>query len=254
MFCIIFGCCCHCDIMGMKRGVMMRIAAMVFFFLLSYALGSIPSGLWIGKLVKNIDIREHGSKNTGATNAIRVLGFKIGIFAFVFDALKGAIVMLALMWFAPETYHVVTIGGADVDIIALYGMVAVLGHVFPLYINFKGGKAVATSAGMILAIEPILGITILIIFILMFKKTRYVSLASTTAAGSVLVLYALRILIMTNDLGAFDFLQWYYLKKDWGRTTYVLEFLIEVFLGSIIFYRHRQNYKRLREGTEHQFK
>ncbi|MCF7931576.1 MAG: glycerol-3-phosphate 1-O-acyltransferase PlsY [Acholeplasmataceae bacterium] len=231
----------------------MHIAAMVFFFLLSYALGSVPSGLWIGKIVKNVDIREFGSKNTGATNAIRVLGFKVGIFAFVFDALKGALVMLILLWFNLESYHVIMINGNPVDIIALYGMVAVLGHVFPLYINFKGGKAVATSAGMILAIEPVLGITILLIFLLMFKRTRYVSLASTTAAMSVLVLYALRILIMTTDLGVFDFLKWYYMKKGWGRTTYTLEFLIEVFLASLIFYRHRQNYKRLREGTEHQF-
>jgi acyl phosphate:glycerol-3-phosphate acyltransferase len=240
-------------IIGWKRGVGMQIAMIIVFLLLSYALGSIPSGLWIGKIVKNVDIREYGSKNTGATNAIRVLGFKTGIWAFVFDALKGAIVMLILLWSGLEQYHVIAVNGADVDLIALYGMVAVLGHVFPVYIGFKGGKAVATSAGMILAIEPVLGLTILLIFILMFKKTRYVSLASTTAAVSVLVLYALRIVIMTSDLGVFSFLQHYYLKRGWGKTTYVLEFLIEACLATLIFMRHRKNYKRLREGTEHQF-
>jgi glycerol-3-phosphate acyltransferase PlsY len=113
--------------------------------LLSYFLGSIPSGLIIGKVFKNVDIRQYGSKNTGATNAIRVLGFKYGIWAFVFDSLKGALVILLVFIINDPSLYLVS--DYEINISSLYGAAAVLGHVFPIYINFKGGKAVATSAG-----------------------------------------------------------------------------------------------------------
>jgi len=114
--------------------------------ILSYFLGSIPSGLIIGKVFKNIDIREHGSKNTGATNAIRVLGFKTGIFAFIFDVMKGALVIALVFFLKDKSLYIVS--EYNINISSIYGMAAVIGHVFPIYINFKGGKAVATSAGM----------------------------------------------------------------------------------------------------------
>jgi len=107
--------------------------------LLSYFLGSIPSGLIIGKVFKNVDIRQYGSKNTGATNAIRVLGFKYGIWAFVFDSLKGALVILLVFIINDPSLYLVS--DYEINISSLYGAAAVLGHVFPIYINFKGGKA-----------------------------------------------------------------------------------------------------------------
>src|SRR3989339_1023339 len=168
----------------------------VYIFLLmvlSYFLGSIPSGLIIGKVFKNIDIREFGSKNTGATNAVRVLGFRYGIFAFIFDSLKGALVILLVFLINDPSLYLVS--QYQINISSIYGMIAVLGHVFPIYINFKGGKAVATSAGMIFAIEPLVAVLVILIFLAMFLKTRYVSLSSTTAAISALLLFVLRVFV-----------------------------------------------------------
>src|SRR3989339_755197 len=166
----------------------------VYIFLLmvlSYFLGSIPSGLIIGKVFKNIDIREFGSKNTGATNAVRVLGFRYGIFAFIFDSLKGALVILLVFLINNPSLYLVS--EYNINISSLYGAVAVLGHVFPIYINFKGGKAVATSAGMIFAIEPWLALSVIIIFFIFFFATRYVSISSTIAAMSALLYFVFRV-------------------------------------------------------------
>jgi len=201
--------------------------------ILSYFLGSIPSGLIIGKVFKNVDIREHGSKNTGATNAIRVLGFKYGIFAFVFDVLKGAFVIGLAYFFLDQSLYIVS--QYSINISSIYGMAAVLGHVFPIYINFKGGKAVATSAGMILAIEPWVALGVLVVFLIMFFSTRYVSLSSTTAASGVLVYFLIRILFE---------------HPLYNLSTRIMDFVVICILATIIFIRHKANYRRLKEGTE----
>lgn len=215
----------------------MTNAWIALFMILSYFLGSIPSGLIIGKVFKNIDIREHGSKNTGATNATRVLGFKYGFFAFLFDGLKGALVILIVYIIGQATgdKSLYLVSQYNINISSIYGMAAVLGHVFPIYINFKGGKAVATSAGMIFAIEPLIALSVIIIFLIVFLKTRYVSLASTTAAVLALIAFAVRIFINHS----------YY-----NLPTRIMDFVIVTFLGILIFIRHKLNYKRLREGTE----
>ncbi len=201
--------------------------------ILSYFLGSIPSGLIIGKVFKNVDIREHGSKNTGATNAIRVLGFKYGIFAFIFDVLKGAFVIGLAYFFLDQSLYIVS--QYNINISSIYGMAAVLGHVFPIYINFKGGKAVATSAGMILAIEPWVALGVLVVFLIMFFSTRYVSLSSTTAASGVLVYFLIRILFE---------------HPLYNLSTRIMDFVVICILATIIFIRHKANYRRLKEGTE----
>ena len=204
--------------------------------ILSYFLGSIPSGLIIGKVFKNIDIREHGSKNTGATNAIRVLGFKTGIFAFIFDVAKGALVIALVFFIGDKSLYIVS--QYDINISSIYGMAAVIGHVFPIYINFKGGKAVATSAGMILAIEPWVALAVLVVFLIMFFTTRYVSLSSTTAASGVVLYFLIRILFE---------------HPDYNLPTRIMDFVVICVLATIIFIRHKANYKRLREGTENKF-
>ena len=219
----------------MERGGMMIGLYIGLLMLLSYFLGSIPSGLIIGKVFKKIDIREHGSKNTGATNTMRVLGFKYGIFAFLFDGLKGALVMIILYFINnPDLY---IIGDHQLNILSLYGMVAVLGHVFPIYINFKGGKAVATSAGMIFALEPLLGAAILIIFLVIFLTTRYVSLGSMIAAGTVVLFYIIRYIFFTTP----------------NDPTRLLDLFVFVFLALLIFIRHKANRMRLKYGTELRF-
>lgn len=201
--------------------------------ILSYFLGSIPSGLIIGKLFKNIDIREHGSKNTGATNSIRVLGFKYGIFAFIFDVLKGAFVIGLVFFMGDQSLFIVS--QYQINIASIYGMAAVIGHVFPVYIHFRGGKAVATSAGMILAIEPWVALGVLIVFLIIFFTTRYVSLASTLAAAGVILYFLIRILFE---------------HPLYNLATRIMDFVVVCLLATLIFMRHRTNYKRLREGTE----
>lgn len=208
--------------------------------ILSYFLGSIPSGLIIGKVFKNIDIREHGSKNTGATNATRVLGFKYGVFAFFFDGLKGALVILLVFLIGQVThdYSLYLVSQHQINISSIYGMAAVLGHVFPIYINFKGGKAVATSAGMIFAIEPWLAIVIILVFLLIFLLTKYVSVASTSAASFTLIYFFIRIFIQDSL---------------YNQPTRIMDFVIITCLSILIFIRHKLNYRRLKEGTELRF-
>ena len=211
----------------------------VYIFLLmvlSYFLGSIPSGLIIGKVFKNIDIREFGSKNTGATNAVRVLGFKYGVFAFFFDSLKGALVILLVFLINDPSLYLVS--DYQINISSIYGAAAVLGHVYPIYINFKGGKAVATSAGMIFAIEPWVAVGVILLFFLMFFITRYVSLSSTIAASSVLVYFIIRV-FLEHEL--FNF------------ATRIMDLVIVSLLATLIFIRHKANYRRLKLGTEYRF-
>ncbi|MCK9235503.1 MAG: glycerol-3-phosphate 1-O-acyltransferase PlsY [Acholeplasmataceae bacterium] len=214
----------------------MTVYYIFLLMILSYLLGSIPSGLLIGKIFKKIDIREHGSKNTGATNAIRVLGFRYGVFAFIFDVLKGAIVIAIVALLKDESLYL--IGTQQINIASLYGMVAVLGHVFPVYIHFRGGKAVATSAGMILAIEPYVILGAFVLFLVIFYTTRYVSLSSMIAAASILLYFFIRV---------------FFEHPSYNLATRIIDFFVIVILASIIFIRHKSNYQRLKAGTENRF-
>ncbi len=140
----------------------------------AYIIGSIPNAVWIGKVLYGIDVREHGSKNAGATNTIRVLGWKAGLPVFILDALKGSIaVSLARIYgyYSPGTNDFVTLQ-------VFLGAFAVVGHIFPVFAKFKGGKGVASLFGMILAIVPLPTLLALGIFLVTLFITRYVSLSS----------------------------------------------------------------------------
>lgn len=140
------------------------------FIILAYLLGSIPFALVVGKLGFNKDIRQHGSGNLGATNAFRILGVKAGIIVTLADILKGTLATL-LPVFAAYFY--------DVEVSRLViGLFAVLGHTYPIFAKFKGGKAVATSGGLILGLNPLLFFVILITFFITLFLTKYVSLSS----------------------------------------------------------------------------
>lgn len=182
--------------------------------LVAYLLGSIPSGLWIGQYFFQKDIRQFGSGNLGSTNAFRVLGTKAGSIVLFCDVFKGFLAMiLAMTVFKQESLSPLWIASF-----------AVLGHTFPLFASFKGGKAVATFAGMILSYQPLLLLYGLIIFLVLLAITRMVSLTAmvTITAGVLLSL----------------------LFNDWTLTAFALA--IDIF----IIYRHRSNIQRILNGTE----
>lgn len=188
----------------------------VIFIIIAYLLGSIPSALIVGKLGYNIDIRKHGSGNLGATNAFRVLGKKAGIIVTLADILKGTIATLIPL-FAGMFF--------DVEVSRLIiGIFAVLGHTYPIFAKFKGGKAVATSGGIILGVYPLLFIIMVVTFLLTLYLSKYVSLASMVTG------------IVTTIITAF--------LNDW--LLFVLVLLLTVF----VFYRHKDNIKRIKNKTE----
>jgi glycerol-3-phosphate acyltransferase PlsY len=150
------------------------------YILIAYVLGSIPTAVWLGKSKYGIDVREHGSKNAGATNTFRVLGKPAGTVVLLIDVSKGALAVL-LPFIVGYDYW-----GSDalIHLQLLCGITAVLGHVFPLFANFKGGKGVATSLGVIIGIHPLAASICLGIFLVVFIASNYVSLGAMVAAFS----------------------------------------------------------------------
>ncbi len=179
---------------------------------IAYLLGSIPSGVWIGKLFYQKDIREYGSGNTGATNTFRILGVKAGIVALILDVLKGTAATLLPIYLNTNIHPV------------FIGVFAILGHIYSAYIHFKGGKAVATSAGVALALHPIFLLIFVGVFLIILFLSSTVSLASISAV----FLAAIGSLFIDDPL--FSVVVW--------------------LLALIILYLHRENIKRLRKGTE----
>ena len=149
---------------------------------IAYILGSIPNALWIGKVFKGIDVREHGSKNTGSTNAARVLGAKLGILTLILDISKGAI-PVALSFFMKADLLENMTGISSLDPI-MVGIFAIIGHSFSLFMKFKGGKAVATTVGVFTVLVPKALLLAAVVFFVIFAVTRYVSVSSITAAIS----------------------------------------------------------------------
>jgi len=144
----------------------------------AYLLGSIPSAVWIGKMLYGIDVRKHGSGNAGATNVFRVLGYKAGIPVLLFDVFKGWLAVQLAIWIPvpglnPDMLVYVRIGMA---------LAAVLGHVLPVYVGFKGGKGVGTIAGAGIALFPAAILIALAVFVVVLAITHYVSLSSVIAA------------------------------------------------------------------------
>lgn len=195
----------------------------IFFLVLGYVMGALPNGVWLGKYFKNIDIREHGSKNSGATNAYRVLGPKYGIMVLILDALKGFLPPFLASRF-----------GVSGNILLVIGVLAIVGHSLSFFLNFKGGKGVATSLGVFLFLIPNVTLALLIIFILVVYFTRYISLGSIIAAA------ALPILTAFSPI-----------RNNVGRIPLIIMTLL---IGAFVIWRHRTNITRLMNGTENKFK
>ena len=195
----------------------------VLLILIAYVLGSIPNALWVGKTFKNIDVREHGSKNTGSTNAARVLGPKLGIFTLILDILKGALpTYLGIVLGANLLTRITGIDKLDIIVI---GMAAILGHTFSLFLKFKGGKAVATTLGVFLVLVPYAILILLVVFFVIFGLTKYVSLASIVSA------VALPITVYLT-------------------TRHIPLTVLGIIIGLLVIIRHKENIKRLINGTE----
>jgi glycerol-3-phosphate acyltransferase PlsY len=192
--------------------------AVPLFILLAYLLGSLPSSYVAGRL-RGVDLREHGSGNLGATNVYRVLGAGIAVPVVVLDVAKG---------FVPASLFPGWDGNADARLAIAYGLAAIAGHVWPVFLKFRGGKGVATGAGVLLALAPLTTVLALLIWIGVVSLTRYVSVASITAATLVPLLAAL---------------------LDAPGSTVAFCALVAGF----VWWTHRSNLRRLRDGTEHRF-
>jgi glycerol-3-phosphate acyltransferase PlsY len=158
----------------------MSLIIKLLLIIAAYLFGSVPSSVWIGKRFYGVDVRDHGSGNAGFTNTVRVLGWRAGLPVFLADVLKGYVAVSLV-----RLTNVYIIGTADfVNFQLILGAAAVLGHIFPVYVGFKGGKGVATLLGLLLAIQPQPTLICLGIFVVVFLTTRYVSLSSMIAGIS----------------------------------------------------------------------
>ncbi len=207
--------------------------------IICYLVGAIPSSLWTGKLFFGIDIREHGSGNAGATNTFRILGWKAGTAVLLFDFGKGLICTTVIYKLAydigagPVSFY----EGWDVEamLLILCGVAAVVGHMFPVYASFSGGKGAATACGMLYGIEPISISISLAVFLIVMFSTYYVSLGSI--AGSIIYPFSQ----LTLRYGF-----------DWHIDGSIIIF--SSVLAIVIVVKHKGNIKRLRDGTENRIK
>ena len=193
-----------------------------FLLILAYLIGSIPTAVWVSKWGYGIDIREHGSGNAGATNTFRILGTKAGCSVMFGDMLKG-FVAVKLSIFSPFVWT----SEPFVNLQIFLGLAAVLGHIFPIWAEFRGGKGIATLFGMILGIQPLVAVSLVAVFVLMLFLTRYVSLSSITAS----IAFPLLILFIFNE----------------HELSYRLFAIATAFL---VVLTHHKNISRLLNGNE----
>jgi len=192
----------------------------------AYLLGSIPTSVWVGKMFFNKDVRDFGSGNAGATNTVRVLGYAAGIPVLLFDIFKAWLpVYLSIYCFKWNAS-----GDLLVYLQILIGLAAVIGHIYPIYSGFKGGKGVATLAGMALALFPLAFLSSLLTFIIVIAITRYVSLGSMAAA----IVFPIFLVFVFKH-----------------QSTPLI--ILGIFASVFLIFTHRKNIKKLINGTENKF-
>lgn len=208
-----------------RNVVNMVVLSVIFLLIVAYLLGSIPNAVWIGKRYYGIDVREHGSKNAGATNTLRVLGRQAALPVFALDVLKGfvAVTLMSLMKYSPA------VGDEMLTIFKILAVVAaVIGHIFPIFADFRGGKGVATLVGSVVAIAPSVILLCFGVWLVVFILTNYVSLASMCAGVS------FPIFILTSP------------RTNDNISLIIFSFAVAV----LLIWTHRKNISRLRAGTE----
>lgn len=194
---------------------------------IAYLLGSVPTGYLLVRLFRHEDIRSVGSGNIGATNVLRSGGKGLGAATFVLDVLKGAAPVAIAAWVAPRFAS----GVQPRDVVALAAVVAVLGHMFPVWLGFHGGKGVATGFGVFLVAAPWAALAAISVFFVVLLLTRYVSLASILGAGS------------------FPLFAWLLVSGE----KPVLFIAAQIIVALLIIVKHHQNIRRLVSGTENRF-
>lgn len=204
----------------------MNVKLLILTCLAAYTLGSIATAVWAGKLFHNLDIRDHGSGNAGATNTIRVLGWSTGIPVLIIDIGKG--------WLAaslPLIFKLAEYGSPEVvNLQILTGSIAIAGHVFPIFAGFKGGKGVATTFGVLLSLSPLVTISCFVVFLVVLLITGYVSVSSMSAGISFPIFITL-----------FD-----------ARQS-ILLLIFAILIGIAIILTHKKNIAKLRKGEENRF-
>ncbi len=203
----------------------------ITMLIIAYVLGSIPSAVWIGKKYYGIDIREHGSKNAGTTNMLRVLGKKAALPVFALDFFKGFVAVILINLLHADI-HISDAWLTNLKIMAVFA--AVLGHIFPVFANFKGGKGVATMVGAVMGINPPVVLLCFAVWTVVFIISHYVSLASMIAGCSFPVL----VLISQST-------RWMR-TEDVSLTYIVFSFVV----AGLLIWTHRKNIGRLKNGTE----
>ena len=210
----------------------------VTLFIIAYLLGSIPSAVWIGKRYYGVDVREHGSKNAGTTNVLRVLGTRAAIPVFAIDFLKGfiAVSIFSLLKYdsgIPSQAWIV-----NMKILAVF--VSVLGHIFPIFANFRGGKGVATVLGAVTGIQPNIALLCFAVWFAVLALWEYVSLASIVAGCS----FPVFVSIFSGSI---------YSRHGLSHTS--ISFLVFSFVVALaLVWTHRKNVGRLLDGTEPKLK
>lgn len=204
----------------------MNVLYLVITVILAYLLGSIPSAVWVGKILYGTDVREHGSGNAGATNVIRVLGWKTGIPVMIIDVAKGWLAAYLPVLFALAEKDSGQLTGIQI----LTGLAAIIGHVYPVFAGFRGGKGVGTTFGVLLALDPLLTVSCMGVFLVVFLITGYVSVSSMSAG------IAFPILLFT-----------------FFNTPSLLFRIFSVFIAFALLITHRKNIKRLIDGEESKF-
>lgn len=202
--------------------------------LISYLIGSIPMSIIVGRITHGVDVRDYGSGNPGTTNSMRVLGRPLGFFIFLLDVIKGGFVIFLIrvgLFDAAEVFHPL-----------IYGIVAAMGHMFPVFLKFKGGKAVATGVGAFLFFAPAIGMIGLLFYLIGLKLTRYVSVGSCTGAASVLV-SSYVVYFFGPEYGA----NYHYF---FGPKDDLFMPVLATLIAAFIFYKHRKNFVRIKNGTE----
>jgi glycerol-3-phosphate acyltransferase PlsY len=192
--------------------------------IIAYLLGSIPTAVWYGKIFHGVDIRQHGSGNAGATNSLRTFGRKAGIIVLIIDFLKGFLAIFIAQFFQANNEYLPQ----------MMGLAAVIGHLYPVFAQFRGGKGVATALGVIAASFPMSVIICVVVFFILVFATRYVSLGSMIGALAFPIQVALNVWHVNPD-----------------QDPYYIAFASALFL--ILVFTHRHNIQRLMKGTENKF-